>query len=59
MWNGKWNKELDTLYELYYNIFEIEPDCDMDIDIDFDTVSYNTFRDAIKRSIISKSRITL
>ncbi len=57
MWNGRWGKELDILYDIYYNIFGIEPDCDTDAD--FDAISYNQFKDLIKKSIVTGTRINL
>ncbi len=53
MWNGKWNKELNLLYETYFDLFESEPDCDLEetAQIDFDSISYNDFKNKIVRSI--------
>lgn len=59
MWNGRWSRELDSLYEMYYDLFETEPDCDLEEteDIDYDRISYREFRDRIMRSITRRQRI--
>lgn len=50
MWNGRWGRELDALSGMYCEVFGEEPDCDPDMD--FDNVSYNAFRDGIRKSIV-------
>lgn len=50
MWLGKWNQELSILYEMYYENFDIEPDCYDDID--YDDISYNEFKLLVKKCII-------
>lgn len=57
MWMGKWTKELDTLYERYIDIFDVEPDCDTEADLD--DVSYNAFKAAIMKSLITRNHIFL
>ena len=57
MWMGRWNKELDKLYERYIDIFGIEPDCDTEADLD--DVSYNDFKSAIIKSLITRKNISL
>lgn len=57
MWMGKWTKELDRLYERYIDIFNHEPDCYTEID--FDNVSYNAFKSAILKSLVTRKEITL
>lgn len=57
MWMGKWTTELDKLYERYIDIFGIEPDCDTDADLD--DVSYNAFRSAVMKSLITQSHLSL
>lgn len=57
MWNGRWSKELNALYEVYIDFFGTEPD--LDTEVDFDTISYIQFRDAIIKSLISKKQIRL
>ena len=56
MWTGKWSRELSVLYDDYYDLFEIEPDCDLEAasGIDFDTISYNDFKARVIRSIITR-----
>lgn len=59
MWNGRWSRELDSLYEMYYDLFNIEPDCDLEVltGIDFDAVSYQDFKKKIIRSVTTRQRI--
>lgn len=59
MWNGKWSSELSSLYDIYYDLFETEPDCDFENNCgtDFDSVSYNEFKQKIIRSITMRKRI--
>ncbi len=57
MWMGRWSKELDKLYGRYIDIFDIEPDCDMDADLD--DVSYNAFKSAIMKSLLTQRPISL
>ncbi len=57
MWNGRWSRELDALCGMYYDIFGSEPDCDTTVD--FDTVSYQQFMDAVRKSVITRAQITL
>lgn len=52
MWNGRWSRELDSLYDIYYSFFGIEPDCETGIS--FDDLSYNEFVKLIKKSIMQK-----
>lgn len=55
MWNGRWSAELDALYDKYYILFGIEPDCDTDFD--FDDISYNEFVRKLRRSILTRKPI--
>ena len=57
MWMGKWTKELDRLYDRYIDVFGIEPDCY--IKADLDDVSYNAFKAAIIKSLVSRKEISL
>lgn len=59
MWNGRWSRELDSLYEMYISLFGTEPDCDLEdmAGIDFDAVSYQDFKKKIVRSITTGQRI--
>lgn len=50
MWNGRWSRELDALYDKYYILFGMEPDCGTDFD--FDDISYNEYVRKIRRSIL-------
>lgn len=55
MWNGRWSKELSLLYDLYIDMFGVEPDCDTDMD--FDKISYNEWCMMIKRHLASRKRL--
>lgn len=57
MWNGRWSKELDVLYDQYYILFGIEPDCGMDFN--FDDISYSEYVRRLRRSILLKKQIEL
>lgn len=50
MWEGKWSKELNGLYEAYFCIFNKEPDCENEID--FDTVSYTEYVQLLKKCVL-------
>jgi hypothetical protein len=50
MWNGRWSKELDSLYEMYCSMFASEPDCE--IDMNFDSLSYNEYSALLKKCIL-------
>ncbi len=59
MWSGKWSSEFSLLYDNYYDLFGIEPDCDLEnnANIDFDSISYNDFKQKIIHSITTRQRI--
>lgn len=57
MWMGKWSKELDKLYSMYCDFFDVEPDCDTDAELD--DVSYNDFKQAIIKSLTTQQKISL
>ena len=57
MWNGRWSKELDTLYDKYYILFGIEPDCEPGFDPD--NISYNEYIRKLRRSILIRKPIEL
>lgn len=50
MWEGKWNRKLELLYDLYIDKFNQEPDINEDMKLD--DVSYNQWISMIKKSII-------
>lgn len=55
MWNGRWSRELDSLYDIYISMFGIEPDCETDID--FDDLSYNNYVALIKKHLMLRKKI--
>lgn len=55
MWMGKWNREISKLYDDYYDMFGIEPDCYDEID--YDDLSYKCFVKLIKKSVLSEYEI--
>lgn len=57
MWNGRWSRELDVLYEKYYALFGTEPDCETDFD--FDSISYREYVQKLRRSILLMKPIEL
>lgn len=59
MWTGKWSRELSLLYDNYYDLFGIEPDCDLEYtsEVDYDSISYNDFKGKILRSVTTRQRI--
>lgn len=59
MWNGRWSRELDSLYQLYEELFGQEPDCELEetAGVDFDTLSYQEFKKKLLRSVTLRQRI--
>lgn len=51
MWMGRWSKELSVMYDCYYELFGVEPDCYGQID--YDGISYNDFKRCLKKSILT------
>lgn len=50
MWNGRWSEELDNLCGMYYDTFGVEPD--VQPQIDYDNISYNLFKESLKKSVV-------
>lgn len=57
MWLGKWTKELSALYDLYWELFDIEPDC-YDT-VDYDNISYNQFVRLVKQCILTEKPLDI
>lgn len=50
MWEGKWNQELESLYDLYIEKFDQEPDINEKLTLD--DISYNKWVAMIKKALI-------
>lgn len=55
MWHGKMTKELETLYDSYYEIFGVEPDGYMDVD--YGQADYDDYVRDIKMAIKKKMEL--
>lgn len=53
MWEGKYDKKLDSLHSLYVEKFDQEPDEDMDLN----SISYDEWTKLIRKSLVLGTKI--
>lgn len=54
MYYGKMTEELDELYDAYYALFGVEPDCHEELEYDDSEEDYKDYVEDIKRALKEK-----